>query len=265
MIVADETTGIRLTSPQPGVAVVTLDRPGRLNALDPPALAALPEVLESLAGDAGVGAVVLTGAGGVFCAGGDLDAIGMLPGMEADERRGFLERSFRATQLLVSMPKPTIAAVSGPAAGGGLGLALACDIRLAGHDASFVSTFVNMGLVPDFGTTWLLPRVVGQAFALEMAVSGRRIGADEALAAGLVTRLCADPLAEATDLARRMATKPARAVAGTKQLLRDSAYRDLAGGLEAEVAWQNDELGHEEFVARWSAWRAAVGTEGRAR
>jgi enoyl-CoA hydratase/carnithine racemase len=261
-VVGDDTstTGLRLRAPLPGVAVLTLDRPERLNALDTRAMAALPSMLGSLAADPQVRALVLTGAGGVFCAGGDLEAIGSLPAMAHDDRRALLELVFRATTLLYELPKPTIAAISGPVAGGGVGLALACDIRLAGADATFVSPFVNMGLVPDYGTSWLLPRTVGQAFALEMAVTGRRVGAEEAVHAGLVSRLCADPLAEAVNLARQMATKPPRAVAATKRLMRDSADQDLAAGLAAEVDWQNEELGDEEFLARWSAWREAVGS-----
>jgi enoyl-CoA hydratase/carnithine racemase len=93
-----------------------------------------------------------------------------------------------------------------------------------------------------------------------MAVTGRRVESEEALRAGLLSRLCVDPLAEAENLAGQMATKPPRAVAATKRLMRDSADRDLAAGLAAEVDWQNDELGHDEFLARWSAWRAAVGS-----
>jgi enoyl-CoA hydratase/carnithine racemase len=267
MITADDPTtvvrGLRHHSPGAGVVEVVFDRPDRLNALQLPVLAALPALLESLAEDPEVRVVVLTGAGGTFCSGGDLDLIGTLPRLPEDERRTLLGEAFRATELLHTMPKPTIAAISGPAVGAGLGLALACDIRLAGHDAMFIATFVHMGLVPDFGTTWLLPRVVGPALALEMTVSGRRVGADEALATGLASRLCADPLAEAEELARRIAGKSARAVAATKQLLRESTRIDLAAGLAAEVSRQTVELDHPEFTARWASWRAAVSGDGR--
>ncbi|HEX3612647.1 MAG TPA: enoyl-CoA hydratase/isomerase family protein [Sporichthyaceae bacterium] len=258
-------TGLSVESPQPGVALVVLDRPGWLNAFDEATVRALPTLLEALAEDPQVRVVVLTGAPGAFCAGGDLALVGTLPLLGAEELEALLLRGFQASALLHSMDKPTIAAVNGPAAGGGLGLALACDLRIAGRDATFVSPFINMGLAPDYGVTWLLPRIVGHAVALEMAVTGRRVGAAEALTTGLVSRLCDDPLAEVLSLAGRIAAQPAQAVALTKRLMRDSAPLDLPTALAAEAKVARAALQSEEFAERWATWRTEISgvTDGR--
>ena len=171
---------------------------------------------------------------------------------------------FQACALLHEMEKPTIAAISGPAAGGGLGFALACDIRIAGRDASFVSTFIHMGLAPDYGVSWLLPRVGNDGLALDMALTGRRVGAEEARATGLATRVCDDPLAEALALAERIAVAAASAVALTKRLIRESASLDLPAALRAEAKKQSALLHSEEFADLWRVWHAEIsGVNGR--
>jgi enoyl-CoA hydratase/carnithine racemase len=256
--------GLIVESPQPGVALVVMDGVGPLNPLDDAMLRTMPGLLETLAHDSEVRVVVLTGAGGAFSAGGDLSVVGGLPALSGEELEAKLLHCFDASALLHSMNKPTIAAVSGPAAGGGLGLALACDVRLVGADAMFVSPFVNMGLTPDYGVTWLLPRVVGFDVALEMALTGRRVGAEEALATGLATRLCDDPLAEALALARRVATQPASTVVATKRLMRDSAALSLGAGLRAEACEQSSILRSDAFLDLWESWRAEIcGVTGR--
>jgi enoyl-CoA hydratase/carnithine racemase len=251
-------TGLTVQSPQPGVALVVLDKPGRLNALDEPMMRTLPTLLETLAGDPEVRVVVLTGAGGAFSAGGDLAAIGALPLLGHDELEAHVEHCFQASVLLHGMDKPTIAAVSGPAAGGALGLALACDYRLGGRDAAFVCPFINMGIPPDYGLTWLLPRAIGLGPALEMALTGRRVRADEALALGLVHRLCDDPLTDALSLAAKIAARSPAGVALTTRLMRESASRDLPAGVRVEAQVQRDALHRPEFTERWSDWQAAV-------
>jgi len=250
--------GLSVQSPAPGVALVVLDRPGRLNALDDAMMRAMPTLFDKLAVDPEVRVVVLTGAHGAFSAGADLALVGGLPPLSAEALDAFLLQCFQASALLHGMDKPTIAAINGPAAGGGLGLALACDLRIGGRDASFVSPFINMGLAPDYGITWLLPRVVGHALALEMAWTGRRVGAEEALAAGLVTRLCDDPLAEALSLAVRIAAQPAHAVSVTKRLVRDSAPLDLPAALRSEARTAREVLHGKEFGDLWAAWRTEI-------
>lgn len=251
-------SGVRVESPEPGVALVVLDGPGRLNAMDAATVRALPGLLEQLAADPAVRAVALTGANDAFSAGGDLEMVGALHAMEAEELETLLRDCFQASVLLHEMAKPTIAAIGGSAAGGGLGLALACDLRIAGPAASFVSPFINMGLPPDYGVTWLLPKLGGLGFALEMALTGRRVRADEALAAGLVTRVCDDPLAEALRLAVRFAAQSPSAVAKTKQLMRESVTRGLAEAVAVEAAEQQVILRGSEFAQLWAAWQARI-------
>jgi enoyl-CoA hydratase/carnithine racemase len=250
--------GLSVEMPAPGVALVVIDRPGRRNAFDRSMVRALPPLLEALAEDPDVRVVVLTGADGVFSAGGDLELVGELPKLPPAELEALLLESFQASAWLHGMAKPTIAAISGPAAGGGLGLALACDLRIAGRDATFVSTFIHLGIAPDYGTTWLLPRAVGRDVALEMALTGRRVDAEEARAIGLATRVSDDPLADALSLAGRIAAQPPHAVAVTKRLLQESAALDLAEALRAEAREQRVALSSDEFGALCAAWQAEI-------
>lgn len=250
--------GLSVQTPEPGVALVVMDRPGRLNAFDDAMLGALPPLLTALAQDPEVRAVVLTGAHGAFSAGGDLSVIEGLPSIPRDDLIVKLRHCFEASAQLHLMDKPTIAAVSGPAAGGGLGLALACDLRIAGPDASFVCTFVNGGLAPDYGNTWLLPRVAGYALGLEMALTGRAVRAEEARAAGIVSRMCDDPLGEALALAGRVARQPASAVALTKRLLRQATGLEFPAALDVEAQEQADVLLSAEFGELWAAWQSEI-------
>lgn len=250
--------GLSVETPEPGVALVVIDRPGRMNAMDDAMLRSLPLLLKALAEDPDVRVVVLTGAHGAFSAGGDLSAIEVLPLMQRDDLVAFLRHCFEASALLCAMDKPTIAAVSGPAAGGGLGLALACDIRIAGPDAAFVCTFVNGGLAPDYGCTWLLPRVAGYACGLEMALTGRRVRAEEALTVGIASRLCDDPVADALKLASRIAAQPASVVALTKRLMRAGTVLDFPQALDVEAQEQADVLLSAEFAALWAAWQSEI-------
>ncbi len=251
--------GLRVETPQPGVVLLVLDRPGRLNAFDNAMVLELPPVLRGFADDPEVRVVVITGAPGAFSAGGDLSVVGSLPQRSTEELEADLLRAFQASALLHEMDKPTIAAISGPAAGGGLGLALACDVRIAAMDAAFVCPFINMGLGPDYGVTWLLPRIVGHAIALEMALTGRRVGAEEALRTGLANRLCDDPLADALALAVRIAAQPAGAVGLTKRLIRDSASLDFPAALRAEAAAAEAALHGKEFAELCAVWQAEIG------
>lgn len=247
------TRNIRIEKPSDSVALVALSRPERLNALDQELFDRLPETFERLADDRSVRAVVLTGDGRGFCAGADLDS-------EAFSSTGVAEDWIRQVQrspvLLRRLPQPSIAAVNGPAVGAGLGLALACDIRFASEQATFSTPFVRMGLVPDFGVSYFLPRVVGSALALDMLLGGRVVKAQEALALGLVSRVCDDALAAALETAETLAAMPPRAAEITREMIYRSPDLDLETAILVEEARnQAAALDGPEFSERFAAWR----------
>jgi 2-(1,2-epoxy-1,2-dihydrophenyl)acetyl-CoA isomerase len=221
-----------------GVATLTLDRPEALNALTVPVKVALREALESIAADRSVRAVSLTGAGRAFCAGQDLaererpDAAPLE--IEVRERYNPIIRALR------SMGQPVIAAVNGVAAGAGASLAFACDLRIAAEEARFILAFGRIGLVPDSGATWFLPRIVGPAKAAEMALVGDPVDAAEALRIGLVSRVvpASELLTEARSLADRLAAGAPLATALTKGALQRALTIDLDEALDGEAKLQ---------------------------
>lgn len=220
------------------VATLTLDRPEALNALTVAVKVALRRELESIAADRSVRAVILTGAGRAFCAGQDL-AERELPDaapldVELRDRYNPIVRALR------SMGQPVVAAVNGVAAGAGASLAFACDLRVAADDARFVLAFGRIGLVPDSGATWFLPRLVGAARATELALIGDPVGADEALRIGLVHRVVpADALlTEAHAMADRLAASAPTALALTKAALERTWAIDLDTALADEARSQ---------------------------
>jgi 2-(1,2-epoxy-1,2-dihydrophenyl)acetyl-CoA isomerase len=174
-----------LESREAGVATLTLNRPGRLNALNLELGAALLGALQRVGGEEETRCVVLTGAGRAFCSGGDL---GLLRDARARNAGHELESLVRAGKEIVlaicTMPKPVVAAVNGPAAGAGMNLALACDIRMASEQATFGENFVRVGLFPDFGGTWSLPRLAGLGVAAELLYTGEMISAADAARLG---------------------------------------------------------------------------------
>jgi enoyl-CoA hydratase/carnithine racemase len=184
-----------------GVAVVTLNRPDRLNAWTPEMEVAYFDALDAAATDETVRTIVVTGAGRGFCAGADMDALRGLGKGSAWSGSG------RLTTHALSIPKPIIAAVNGACAGLGFVHALMCDLRFAAAGAKFTTAFVRRGLIAEHGSSWILPRLIGHARALDLLLSGRVLLSDEALALGLVNRvvpaesLLADTLAYARDLA----------------------------------------------------------------
>ena len=195
------------------VAVVTFNNPRRANSLSNQTIGeSLPRLLAALSGDTGVRAVVITGTGGAFCAGSELDADGFSDTKPA-QTISLLRRAHRSIDIIRSMRKPCIAAVNGAAIGAGLGLALACDIRIASRSSKFGAPYVHMGLTPDMGTSFLLREVVGLANALELVMTGQVIRADAAYAMGMVSRIADDPLTEALALASQIAGNPPAAVA----------------------------------------------------
>ena len=222
---------------------VTLDRPAALNALNWAAKDAILDALRDAAGDDSVRAVALNHTGRAFCVGEDLRALeaGYREG-RAPELASTLQRHYEPiVELLTTMPKPTVACLNGAAAGAGLSLALACDLRLASTAASFTLAFTGVGLIPDAGATHHLPRVVGLGRALELAMLGDRVGADDALRMGLVGRVWpADEFeARADDEVARLAAGPTTAYALTKRLLRAGARGDLRTALDAEAEAQS--------------------------
>jgi 2-(1,2-epoxy-1,2-dihydrophenyl)acetyl-CoA isomerase len=230
-----ETVGYEVAD---AIATVTLDRPDALNALTVLVKEELLAALRLIGRDRTVRAVILTGAGRAFCAGQDLKER-LEPGaaplaVELRERYNPIIRALRA------MGQPVIAAVNGVAAGAGASLAFACDLRIAADDARFVLAFGRIGLVPDSGATWFLPRLVGAARATEIALLGEPIGADEALRIGLVNRVvpAASLLDEARALADRLASAAPLAAALTKQALDRAWAIDLDEALEGEAKLQ---------------------------
>ncbi|MES9604813.1 enoyl-CoA hydratase-related protein [Actinomadura sp. NPDC000929] len=250
--------GLRVTFPAEGIALLELDRPHRRNALDRALLDGLPGVLTGLDGDAAVRALVVTGRGGAFCAGGDLDAIGDLGNETPQEARERMTREFSIAELLLDFRAPTVAVVDGPAVGAGMALALACDLRIGSCGAVFASTFIKMALVPDFGVSWLLARAVGAARATELAVSGRKVAAEEAVRIGLLDVVVADPLAQALGRAEQLAAAPPEAARATKHLIAAAAAGGFAESVEREIAEQIRAVRSPEFRRRWAEWSRAV-------
>ena len=233
-----------------GVATLTLNRPERLNALSRPMLDALLETLPRLAASPDVGAVVLTGAGRAFCAGGDVKA--MAEGREADggaleERAQTLRARMEVARWLHEMPQPTVAMVRGAAAGAGLSLALACDLRIAGDGARFTTAFARIGYSGDFGGSYFLTQLVGSAKAKELYFTADLLEASQALALGLVNRVVPDARLEAETqaLAGRLAGGPRIAYRYMKRNLNAAESGTLAQLLDLE-AWHHARCGMTE-------------------
>jgi 2-(1,2-epoxy-1,2-dihydrophenyl)acetyl-CoA isomerase len=228
------------------VLTVALNRPDKLNAFDAATHAAFAGALKE-ASDPGVRAVVLTGSGRGFCVGQDLAE---LSDGDRDVAALLRERWNRHVLGLRGLQKPVLAAVNGAAAGAGLSLACACDLRVAADSAVFVPAFVNVGLVPDTGGSWLVPQLLGYARAFEWMCSGRKVGADEALAWGLVAEVVPadDVLARAQARAAELAALPTRAIAMTKRLFERAAVTRLEDQLEVEAQLQLAATRSEDFA-----------------
>jgi enoyl-CoA hydratase len=218
-----------------GVAVVTLDRPEARNALNGALLTELRDRLQELAGDPGVRAVVLTGAGErAFAAGADIKE---METMAVEEARAWGALGHECGRLLETMPKPTVAAINGFALGGGCELALACDIRYASAAAKLGQPEVNIGIVPGWGGTQRLARAVGIGRAKELVFSGRTVDADEALRIGLVEAVFPpeELLEQALELAEGLAAKSPLVLAAAKELVNRALQGELDAGLHAEA------------------------------
>ncbi|MFI1918128.1 enoyl-CoA hydratase/isomerase family protein [Nocardia sp. NPDC020380] len=250
----DDLAGLRVQRRPDGLCVLTLDRPATHNAITDELFTALIRQLDTIATDPTVHAVVLTGANGTFSAGGDFATIAQLGNAAEPVVAANLSRTMRASALLWALPQPTIAAIDGPAVGGGLGFALACDIRLASPTAMFLPSFIRMGLLPDCGVSWLLPRLIGEGPALQMLLAGRPVDAQRARELGLVSQVSSDPLQAALDLAATLTRHPEAAVA-TKRLLRTTATVDLATAIDFEAVAQAAAFQRGEFASSFDSWR----------
>jgi len=233
-----------------GVAVLTMNRPDRLNALSGPMLTAMLEALQRLATSAQVGVVVLTGAGRGFCAGGDVKAMAEsreAEGVTLEERAQALRAKMEVSRWLHEMPKPTIAMVRGAAAGAGLSLALACDMRIASDSARFATAFARVGYSGDFGGSWFLTKLVGTAKARELYFTADIIDAPTALRLGLVNRVVADTdlEKETRALAGRLARGPRVALRYMKRNMNAAETGTLGELLDLE-AWHHSRTGLTE-------------------
>ncbi len=233
-----------------GVAVLTLNRPDRLNAMSRPMLDALLEALPRLAEDPDVGVIVLTGAGRGFCAGGDVKAMAEgneLGGQTMEERAQALRSRMETSRWLHEMPKPTIAMVRGPAAGAGLSLAMACDMRIASDTARLGTAFARVGYSGDFGGSYYLTQLVGTAKARELYFTADLLDAQQALALGLVNRVVADAQLEdeTMALASRLARGPRVAYRYMKRNMNAAESASLKEMLDLE-AWHHTRTGMTE-------------------
>ncbi|HEX8617368.1 MAG TPA: enoyl-CoA hydratase [Thermoanaerobaculia bacterium] len=223
------------------VATITLNRPDKLNAFTGTMREELLDALRSCERDESVRVVVLTGAGRAFCAGGDVEYMAKLQETnDVVSFRKLLDAGRDIVTQIALMTKPVIASVNGVAAGAGCNLALACDYRIASDAAKLSESFVKIGLHPDWGGTWLLPRLVGRSRAFELLATGRMVDANEALGIGMVDRVvpAAELVAETEKLAQSFATSSPLAVSGIKRALAVTETNALGAQLDLEAEHQ---------------------------
>jgi len=229
-----------LLSTENGVAVLTLNRPERLNALTRIMLSELRTHLAALAEDPDIGCVVLTGGGRAFCSGGDVRVQAATAGksdQSPEQRADQLRASMEASRLLHDMPKPTIAMVNGVAAGAGMSLALACDLRIAGESARMTTAFAKVGLSGDYGGTYFLTQLVGPSKARELYLTAEVLDASRLLALGVVTRVVPDTAltAETMALAGKFASGPRVAYRYIKRNMKVAEEGTLSDALDSEA------------------------------
>jgi len=247
-------TGPVLTEKIGAVAVVTLNRPDKLNAIDIPLRLALADAIDAADHDPSVRAIVLTGAGRAFCSGGDIGSMERMAPQDALERAQLAQRIIRA---IWSTDKPVVAAVEGAAFGAGTALAAACDRVVAAQDARFATTFTKVGLAGDMGAYVSLPTRIGVARARQMLMLPRTISAQEALSIGLVDALTESggALAAAIEDATELAAGPAEALAVIKSLLAVAPGLSPFNVLDREAAHQAALFGSDDFVEGVAAFR----------
>jgi 2-(1,2-epoxy-1,2-dihydrophenyl)acetyl-CoA isomerase len=238
---------IRLERSPAAVATITLARPERLNALSGQTVDELRSAVEE-SGRSGARCLLITGEGRGFSSGADLASGGGLP----EDAGAALEKHFNPLiEAIFALPIPVVAAVNGAAAGAGCSLALAADVVVAARSAYFVQAFVNIGLVPDAGATWLLPRLAGRARAMEMMMLGERISAEQAQAWGMISRVVDDEhfASEAVLLATNLAQGPTRALGLIRRLARHAEQLPLSEALAAERTAQREAGETQDFRA----------------
>jgi len=218
------------------VAIVTLNRPERLNSFNTATTDALQRIFAELAEDPGVRALIVTGAGRGFCAGQDLTERVMTPGAPVDVGASLDTRFNPLVRMMRAMPKPIVVAVNGVAAGAGANFALAGDIVLAAKSAEFIQAFVRIGLAPDCGGTWSLTRLLGEARAKALAMLAEPLSAERAAAWGLIWKAVDDDdlMPQARALAARLAKAPPAALAAIKRLIHDAATTTMDEQLDLE-------------------------------
>jgi 2-(1,2-epoxy-1,2-dihydrophenyl)acetyl-CoA isomerase len=245
-----ETVNLRLAD---GVATVELNRPEALNAWNKQLGLDLLAVLRRVAENDAVRAVLVTGAGRAFSSGADLKDAGggdFTPDGRPDVYKVLTERYHPIMHAIREMPKPVVASVNGPAVGIGCSLALCCDLIVAAESAYFLLAFVNIGLVPDGGSSLFVPTRIGMARATELAMLGERLPAARALQWGLINRVVPnEELVQQThDLASRLASGPTRSYAGTKRQINNWLYPRMAEQLELEAQIQREMAGSDDFL-----------------
>ena len=235
-----------------GVAVIQLNRPEKMNAIGALTRKQLGEAIKHAERDESVRVVVLTGSGRAFCSGADVTEMAEGAGMRTPEDLGNILRTEYMPMLsrLRTMPKPVIAAMNGPAVGIGASYALACDIRIATPEAYIMEAFVNIGLAPDGGVSWLLPRLAGTGVAYEMFFTGKPLQAADAHRLGVINRIVpADKLeAEVDELANHLASQPRGAMAGAKRAVLHALESGYEEALEFESYLQEAQAGSQEFT-----------------
>lgn len=245
-----ETVNVRVAN---GTATIELNRPQALNAWNVQLGVDLLAALRQAAADDTVRAILITGAGRAFSSGADLKDVSggeLTPEGRPNVYKTLTERYHPIMHAIRDVPKPVIAAVNGPAVGIGCSLALCCDLIVAAESAYFLLAFVNIGLVPDGGSSLFVPSRVGMARASELAMLGGRLPAVKALEWGLINRVIADEkfVAESLALAAKMATGPTRSYAGTKRQLNSWLYPRMAEQLELEAQIQQEMAGGADFL-----------------
>jgi 2-(1,2-epoxy-1,2-dihydrophenyl)acetyl-CoA isomerase len=235
---------------------LTLNRPAAMNSFTTAMHAELLAALDAAAANAEVRCLVITGAGRGFCAGQDLGDPQAAPGQDLGALIASCYQPL--VERLRSMPVPVIAAVNGVAAGAGANLALCCDIVVAARSAAFIQAFSKIGLVPDTGGTWLLPRLIGHARALAIAMTGDKVPAEQAAAMGMVWQCVDDAVLVETvqALAGRLAAMPTRALAATRKALADAQHLDLRGALQMEARLQTELGSAHDYLEGVDAFRS---------
>jgi 2-(1,2-epoxy-1,2-dihydrophenyl)acetyl-CoA isomerase len=243
-----------------GVGLIQLNRPEKMNAIGALTRKQLAEAIQQAERDEAVRVVVLTGSGRAFCSGADVTEMAQDGGMRTPEDVGNVLRNEYMPMLtrLRTMPKPVIAAMNGPAVGIGASFALACDIRIATPEAYLMEAFVNIGLAPDGGVSWLLPRLAGTGIAYEMFFTGKALQAADAHRLGVINRLvAADRLeAEVRELAAHLASQPRQAMAAAKRAVNHALESSYEEALEFESYLQEAQAASPEFAEGVQAFLA---------